>query len=60
MPKGKERSEQGMSYLVELVVKFTIYWRSNLKIFNFCHFSQKYMTQPLIKNAKFGQKINFP
>jgi len=30
-----------MSYLVELVAKFPIDWHSNMKIFNFCHFSQK-------------------
>jgi len=49
-----------MLYLVELVIKFPINWNLIFKTFFFEIFSKKKMMQPLIKYAKFGQKINFP
>jgi len=49
-----------MSYLVEFVIKFPINWHLNIKILFFENFSKKKTMQPLIKNAKFGQKNNFP
>jgi len=46
-----------MRYLVELVIKFPIDWHINLQTLVFEKFLKKIDDT---KNAKMGQKINFP
>jgi len=50
------RSEYGMSYLVQLAIKFPIDWNLKLETLIFDQFSQK---SRLIEIAKFRQKIYF-
>jgi len=54
------KSDYGMWYLVELLIKFPIDWYLNLQTLIFEKFSKKIDDTTLTKNAKMGQKINFP
>jgi len=52
-------SKNGKSYLDELVIKCTINWHSNLKIFIFDQFLQKNYDVTPCKKCKMWQNFNF-